>query len=105
MKNTKNFKGTWSSSFHGHEVLTTPKKMIALAEKHDAKFWNGNTGEDKSNFDFEFLNKDGNLFTVYDWKEYRKLSLNERVDFHIGAATSKVARESYYELVDELNSL
>ena len=28
--------------------------------------------------------EDGTVFSVYDWKEYRSISLDEVIDWHIG---------------------
>jgi hypothetical protein len=39
---------------------------------------------------------EGNVFTIYDWKEYRKLNLDQKVEWHIGAKgqlTSITAKE------------
>lgn len=46
--------------------------------------WSDNTGEDKSNFDWTMENEDENIFTVYDWKEYRIIEDNEIIEWHIG---------------------
>lgn len=74
------------SSFHGDTITTTPAKLIALAKKLGASYYDGNDGEDKTNFDFSFQTDSGTYFTVYDWKEYRKLNVNNPVEFHVGHA-------------------
>jgi hypothetical protein len=76
----------WGSgtSFHGTTIHTTPQKLIDLAENLGADYEDNNNGRDKCNFDFVFENSNGKVFTVYDWKEYRPLGLNETVEFHIG---------------------
>ena len=78
---TGNSDGT---SFHGVTIMTTPRKLIELAENLEADYGDWNTGEDKTNFDFEFETDDGVYFTVYDWKEYRPLRMDENIKFHIG---------------------
>ena len=76
--------GFQSSSFHRTTIQCTPQQLIDLAERLGADYYEANTGEDKTNFDFEFELSDGTYFTVYDWKEYRSVGLDETVDFHIG---------------------
>ena len=80
------------SSFHGQTVTTTVNKLIkAIGEP----MYVDNSGEDKSNYDFSFMVQDFEAF-VYDWKEYRPISPNELIDFHIGTDTpmqSLIAKE------------
>ena len=83
----RNYKDTPGTSFHGVTIVATPNEMISVANRANASYWDGNTGDDKTNFDFDFWGKDEDgtfYFTVYDWKEYRPLAYNERVTFHIG---------------------
>ena len=72
------------TSFHGTEIVTTPQKLIDIANSHGVKYHDENGGMDKVNFDFAFQLDDGTIFTVYDWKEYRRLDLDEEIEFHIG---------------------
>jgi hypothetical protein len=90
----------------GHTIITKPRKLIELAKKVNAEYFNDNDGSDKSNFDFIFLNSEGNVFTVYDWKEYRPLDLDENVEFHIGAHNNENASQGVIDLnkaLDQLN--
>ena len=91
-----------SSSFHDTIVTTTPSKLIALAEYIGTDYDVHNTGDDKTNFDFEFQTTDGIYFTVYDWKEYRILSPDELVDFHIGGNSKSDTDASALALIDAL---
>jgi len=95
MKKAKDWKST---SFHGVRFSTTPNKLIKLAKKLGADYCDSNNGLDKTNFDFEFETDNGNFFTVYDWKHYRKLKLNTAYDFHIGAENEKISNDAYKEL-------
>jgi len=54
-----------------------------------------NTGKYKVNFDWRMETDNGDVFTIYDWKEYRELDLDENIEWHIGAhskSTSTVAK-------------
>lgn len=92
------------SSFHFTTILTTPQSLIDLANKLEADYYDGNTGEDKTNFDFEFETDSGIYFTVYDWKEYRSIDLSETVEFHIGGKSRSDTEAAKEELLYELNT-
>jgi hypothetical protein len=92
-----------SSSFHNTIVTTTPSKLIALAEHVGAEYDVHNTGDDKSNFGFDFQTTSGIYFTAYDWKEYRALSLDEYIDFHIGGDSKSNTDTSALALIDALS--
>jgi hypothetical protein len=62
-----------------------------------------NTGEYKSNFDWHLQTINGDIFTVYDWKEYRKLSLDETIEWHIGSFSKNVAIEAKSQILDIFN--
>jgi hypothetical protein len=91
-----------STSFHGTTICTTPQKLIDLAEKLNSQYFDQNNGKDKTNFDFEFQTEDGSFFTVYDWKEYRKVGINEYLDFHIGAQNGQISYQAKIELENQL---
>ena len=94
-----------SSSFHGVRISTTPKKLVELAKKLGADYCSDNLGLDKTNFDFEFETEDGRFFTVYDWKHYRRLKMNEVVEFHIGANDEITSVIAAKELANALKDL
>jgi hypothetical protein len=47
-----------------------------------------NTGRDKVNFEWICETKNGTIFTIYDWKEYRRIRLDEEIEWHIGGMSS-----------------
>lgn len=101
MKAAANFT---ESSFHHTTIVATPQELINLAESLGAHYHFGNTGEDKTNFDFDFETDSGIYFTVYDWKEYRKLDLDENITWHIGGKTEYNTREAVVELAKALSN-
>ena len=94
-----------SSSYHNVKITTTPFKLIQLCEKYDIPFFTQNDGEDKTNFDFAFNYNNELKFYVYDWKEYRPLSLSEYVDFHIGAIDGLQSYKALKVLEKEIQQL
>ena len=77
----KSKKSPTGTSFHNVTVQCTPQQLIDLLGPAQ---WGGNDGSDKTNFDWVCETDKGILFTIYDWKYYRPLDLNEQVVFHIG---------------------
>ena len=74
-------KSAGGTSFHGVKFKATPQQLINLfPNSYDEQ----NDGRDKVNFDFTLETESGKVFTIYDWKYYRPLDLNEQVVFHIG---------------------
>jgi hypothetical protein len=69
------------TSFHDDVINTTVNKLIKVLGKPQ---YDSNDGRDKINFEWNMELADGNVFTVYDYKEYRKLDLDEIVEWHIG---------------------
>jgi hypothetical protein len=96
------------TSFHNVTIDTTPSKLIKLCEIYDIEYREYNTGEYKTNFDFEFYVPSEDLyFTVYDWKEYEPLRLDNTYEFHIGTRdllTSIKAKEIIEEKLYKLNT-
>jgi hypothetical protein len=69
------------TSFHGSTVITTINRLTnALGHAHYFQ----NTGEDKVNVEWICENAVGEVVTIYDWKEGRRLGLDEEVEFHLG---------------------
>lgn len=84
------------TSFFGATIKTTLSK---LRKKFGIETYNDNNGIDKVNIDFdlvlELAPKLSIPFTIYDWKEYKKIDDNEEIVFHIGArnkAESDIAK-------------
>lgn len=83
--------GMIGTSFHGGIIEATPNQII---KKYGEPMWGQNTGRDKVNMEWvlettEYPNHwdvpKGTIFTIYDWKEYRPLSMDEQVEWHIGS--------------------
>ena len=90
-----------SSSFHGTRITTTPQSLIDLADKYNIPYGSQNYGNDKTNFDFDFQYGDDLQFTVYDWKEYQVLDLDDEYEFHIGGECGEYTDQGK-DLLNEL---
>ena len=92
-------KSTSMTSFHGSVIRCTANELIAAIGNPQNMY---NTGEDKSNFDWECETKSGKVFTIYDWKEYRVIDLNEKIAWHIGGFGFMDTEEAKDELIAQI---
>ena len=87
------------TSFHSVVFSATPQQLIDLfTPLHEQ-----NDGEDKVNFDFTLETESGEVFTIYDWKEYRPLQMNETIEWHIGGLNEGTCLQGKAEVLELLN--
>ena len=98
----KSKKSPAGTSFHDVTIRATANQLIQLLGPAQ---WGGNDGSDKVNFDWVCETSKGKLFTIYDWKFYRALDLNEEVNFHIGAHSYMSSQEARLELLKSLSKM
>jgi hypothetical protein len=97
MKKTNNI--NYSTSFHNVTIKTTINELVRVLGEPTIQ---DNTGKDKTNFEWDCLNKNGKLVTIYDWKEYRSLDADEVIEFHLGSQNPIDGIEGKLELVELL---
>ena len=94
----KTYQDTDGTSFQGVTIRATVEQLTkAFGDPDD-----NNTGEDKVNFVWDMETDEGEVFTIYDWKNYRKLRLDEIVTWHIGAKSESDSRIAQRELLKKL---
>lgn len=96
---TKSSKEIGGTSFHGTTLVCTPNELVELLGQPT---YDQNTGEDKTNLEWVCETEQGNVFTIYDWKEYRMLEMDEEVVWHLGGFNGNVTRTAHEELVRAL---
>lgn len=77
----KTFKSVNGTSFHGTCIRASYAELEQVLGPAN---YQDNGGGDKVNFEWNLETEDGEPFTVYDWKEYRRLRPDEQVEWHIG---------------------
>lgn len=98
-KTNQSINGT---SFHDVTIRASVQDLTrALGEPS----YVDNSGEDKVNFEWDLETEDGDVFTIYDWKEYREISDIEVIEFHIGAHSKSVSNVAKTEIQKQLNDL
>ena len=91
-KTNKSASGT---SYHGIDIQTTLRRLIDTFGEPQSMC---NDGSDKTNIDYVLENSDGMVFTIYDWKMYRSIDMDEVLRFHIGAQNDRDAFKAKNEM-------
>ena len=90
------------TSFHDHTFTATVDDLRNVLGQPQ---FESNDGEDKNNFDWIMETEDGEVFTVYDWKEYRQLDENEDIEWHIGGRSGLTTGKALSEITKALDSI
>ena len=100
MKPTKKLAN--GTSFHNDVFNASVSDLRKILGEPD---YDDNSGDDKVNFEWVMQTDNGNVFTVYDWKEYRILDEDEIIEWHIGGHNGSVTAEALNEIAGALNEL
>jgi len=92
---------TGGTSFHGVTLIATPQQLINTLGEPEYFF---NDGSDKTNMDYSLETESGIPFTIYDWKEYRPLQMDETIEFHIGGFSYSQSVEAKNEVLRLINN-
>jgi len=98
-KSNKDVNGT---SFHDSVIRASVNQLI---EAFGEPSYENNDGSDKVNFEWDMETENGEVFTIYDWKEYRRISKNEIIEWHIGGHSGEVTDKAAEEIEESLNNL
>ena len=98
----KTFKSTCGTSFLGDTILTSINELEKIGTTPVCQ---SNDGKGKTNFEFELETSKGEPFTIYDWKFYRPIGLDEQILFHIGAFTKEASELAKSELIEALQNI
>jgi hypothetical protein len=94
----KTYQDTDGTSFHGVTIRATVDQLTkAFGEPYD-----NNSGDDKVNFEWDMETDEGEVFTIYDWKEYRVLRSDEMITWHIGSKSKSDSNVAERELLKAL---
>ena len=69
------------TSFFGVTIRSTIN-ILTDALGHPQHYQN--TGEDKVNVEWICETENGNVVTIYDWREHRTIGVDEEIEFHLG---------------------
>jgi hypothetical protein len=87
------------SSFHNTTLSCKAKDLIKILGEPT---YEDNTGEDKVNLEWVCETQDGEVFTIYDWKEYRAINSDEEIEWHIGGYKQRITEKAREEILEML---
>lgn len=96
-KTTRTSNGT---SFYGDTFSASVRDLYQILGEPK---YTDNTGENKTNFDWTMETDSGDVFTIYNWKEYRILEETEIIEWHIGGHSGNVTEQALNEIATKLN--
>lgn len=79
MKRTN--KSANGTSFHDVTITTSINDLTRLLGEPS---YVGDYGEDKVTVEWVCETEEGEVVTIYDWKEYRWIDKDEKIEFHLG---------------------
>ena len=91
------------TSFHGATFSATLADLQVILGAPNG----GGDHHDKVQNEWELELEDGTVFSVYDWKEYRRYTDKETIEWHIGGMNLKdtfVAQDTLIEALDTMNA-
>lgn len=97
-KTNKSISGT---SFHDSTVIASVDQLTHVLGEPAC---DSNTGEDKVNFEWEMELESGEVFTVYDYKEYRMIARDEMIEWHIGGFDKATTDEATRQICEAMLS-
>jgi len=95
-KTNKSSNGT---SFHSEVIESTVDELTKVLGEPD---YVDNSGEDKVNYSWDLETNEGDVVTLYTWKECRPIEADEQIIFHIGGMSwnhTILARQELTELL------
>lgn len=97
-RTNKSLNGT---SFHGATFSATLADLQVILGAPD----NGGDHHDKVQNEWELELEDGTVFSVYDWKEYRRYTDKETIEWHIGGMNQRDTFVAQDALVEALATM
>ena len=87
------------TSFHGSTFKATPKQLVeAIGE-----ITNGRSGDGKVTMEWVRELDSADVFTIYDWKYYRSIGMDEEIEWHIGGHNKNVTELAKEEILNLLS--
>lgn len=83
------------TSFHNSTIYATVDELNRTLGQAQ---YQSNDGDDKVNFEWTCETDNGDVFTIYDWKEYRTIETDEEIEWHIGGCSSATTFEAAREV-------
>ena len=98
MKKTE--KSANGTSFHNTTITTSINELTRVLGEPS---YTGDFSEDKVTVEWICERENGDVITIYDWKEYRWIDKNEKIEFHLGGHSKLSTFNGKEDLIELLN--
>jgi len=98
MKKTE--KSANGTSFHNTTITTSINELTRVLGEPS---YTGDFSEDKVTVEWVCERENGDVITIYDWKEYRWIDKNEKIEFHLGGHSQLSTFNGKEDLIELLN--
>ena len=99
MKKTE--KSANGTSFHDVKITTSINDLTRLLGEPT---YVGDFSEDKVTVEWVCETEEGYVVTIYDWKEYRWIDKDEKIEFHLGGRNKMHTLIAKDEIIDNLKT-
>ena len=90
----RSLKGINGTSFHGSVIRTSKNKLVEVLGKPNYT----NPKTEKVQNEWVCETDFGSVFTIYDYKEYRKYKNSEVIEWHIGGFAKEITEKAKEEI-------
>jgi hypothetical protein len=87
------------TSFHGTVINSTISELTRSIGKPQYNACRDDWDFDKVTVEWTCETNDGDVFTIYDWKEYRLFDEDDIIEFHIGGHSKEITKQALKELI------
>jgi len=99
MKKTE--KSANGTSFHDVTITASINDLTRLLGEPT---YVGDFSEDKVTVEWICETQEGEVVTIYDWKEYRSIGKDEKIEFHLGGHSKMHTLDAKDEIIDNLKT-
>jgi hypothetical protein len=87
------------TSFHGIKIRATANQLSEIVGEYSKL----KSGDGKVTLQWILENEDEEIITIYDWKMYREVGLDEEIEWNIGGHNKQSTEKTKEEILNLLN--
>ena len=87
------------TTFHGITIRATANQLSEIVGEYSKL----KSGDGKTILQWILENEDNQVITIYDWKMYREVGLDEEIEWNIGGHNKQSTEKAKKEILNLLN--
>jgi hypothetical protein len=89
---------TYGTSFHNTTFKSTPNQLIKAIGEITYK----GSGDKKNTMEWVRELDSADVFTIYDWKYYKEIEMDEEIEWNIGGNNKFITEQAKKEILELL---